>query len=110
MKQHSQETKNKIKKTLKATRESHKKMDCKVYELNIVNNKLPKSKKETLDRFFLEAKWMKNHILAGDIKQATPSMKTADVKLPDGSYDERELKTLGAHMRQSIPSQESKMT
>lgn len=104
MKQHSQETKDKIKKTLNATRERHKKMDCKVYELKIVNNKIPKSKKETLDRFFLEAKWMKNHILAGDIKQATSSMKTADVKLPDGSYETRNLKNLGAHMRQSILS------
>lgn len=104
MKQHSQETKNKIKKSLNATRKRHRDMDCKVYELKIVDNKLSKTKKETLQRFFLEAKWMKNHILAGDIAQATPLMKTADVKLLDGSFETRELKTLGSHMRQSILS------
>lgn len=104
MKQHSQETKNKIKESINATRKRHKNMDCKVYELKVVENKLPKSKKETLTRFFLEAKWMKNHILSGDIAQATPLMKTADVKLPNGSFETRELKALGSHMRQSILS------
>lgn len=104
MKQHSQETKNKIKESLNATRERHSTMDCRVYELKIVDNKISKTKKETLQRFFLEAKWMRNHILAGDIAQATPLMKTADVKLPNGSFETRELKTLGSHMRQSILS------
>ena len=101
---HSQETKDRIKASLNATRERHSQMDCKVYEVKIVNDKLSRSKKETLDRFFLEAKWMKNHILAGDIKDATPSMKTADVKLPDGSFETRELENLGSHMKQSILS------
>lgn len=104
MKQHSQATKDKIKASLQATRDRHKTMNCRTYELKIVENKLSQSKKETLERFFLEAKWMKNHIIASDITHATPLMKTAKVKLPDGSYDERELKTLGSHMRQSILS------
>ena len=104
MKQHSQATKDKIKASLQATRARHKTMNCKTYELKIVENKLSRSKRETLTRFFLEAKWMKNHIIAGSINQATPLMKTAKVKLPDGSYDERELKNLGSHMRQSILS------
>lgn len=79
-------------------------MDCKVYEVKIVDNKLSKLKRETLNRFFLEAKWMRNHILAGEIKDATPSMKTADVKLTNGSFETRELKNLGSHMKQSILS------
>lgn len=101
---HSQETKDRIKASLNATRERHAKMDCKVYEIKIMDNKLSNSKRETLDCFFLEAKWMKNHILAGEIKDATPSMKTADVKMPDGSFETRELKNLGSHMKQSILS------
>lgn len=104
MKQHSQETKSKIKESINATRERHSHMECKVYPLKIVENKISATRKETLQRFFLEAKWMKNHILAGDIAQATPLMKTADVKLPNGEFETRELKTLGSHMRQSIVS------
>ena len=104
MKQHSQETRTKIKESINATRERHSQMECKVYPLKIVGSKLSATKKETLRRFFLEAKWMKNHILAGDISQASPLMKTADVKLPNGGLETRELKTLGSHMRQSIVS------
>ena len=101
---HTQQTKDRIKDSLNATRKRHSRMDCKVYEVKITDNKLSRTKREILKRFFLEAKWMKNHILSGEIKDATPLMKTADIKMPDGSMDTRELKTLGSHMRQAILS------
>ena len=104
MRTHSQETRTKTKESINATRERHSHMECKVYPLKIVGDKLSATKKETLQRFFLEAKWMKNHILARDIAQSSPLMKTADVKLPTGDLETRELKTLGSHMRQSIVS------
>lgn len=105
IKQHSQETKNKIKASLKATRKKRETQHCKVYELKINSKKLNSTQKEQLKRVFLEAKWLKNTILASEnIFSFNPSVKKAHVKMPDGTIEERDLQHLGAHLKQSILS------
>lgn len=105
IKQHSPETKNKIKASLKATREKRETQHCKVYELKINSKKLNSTQKEQLKRAFLEAKWLKNTILASEnIFSFNPSVKKAHVKMPDGTIEERDLQHLGAHLKQSILS------
>lgn len=46
------------------TREKRKSQICKTYEMKIVENKLSKAKKDTLDRIFLECKWLYNYAIA----------------------------------------------
>jgi len=52
-----------IKQSLKLTREKRKSQICKVYEVKVDKSHLNKTQKELLKMFFLESKWMYNHIL-----------------------------------------------
>ena len=102
-KRHSQQTKDKIKASIKATREKRSKQHISVYELKINARRLSRTQKERLERVFLEAKWLKNTIIAqDDIFSFDASTKTAQVKMPDGSFEGRELATLGSSMKQTI--------
>lgn len=95
-----------IAETLKATKAKRKTQVCKVREMKIIKNKLSKEQAEHLRLLFLEAKWFYNYMLAN------PSMrndigakrKSVLVKLPDGTFEERELKHISAQMKQSIAS------
>jgi transposase len=53
-----------ISQTKQDTLERHKDMVCKCYTCKIHEKSLSKKNKELLDRMFLEAKWLKNYILA----------------------------------------------
>ena len=80
-------------------------MDCKVYKLKINPRKLSAKNREKLVRVFLEAKWLKNHIIAGDILfDVSSTIREVGVKLPDGTVEKRKLKNLSSHMKDSLIS------
>ena len=95
-----------IAETLKATKAKRNTQICKVREMKIIKNKLSKEQAEHLRLLFLEAKWFYNYMLANPSLRNDIGAKTkaASVKLPDGAFEQRELKHLGSQMKQSITS------
>lgn len=59
-----EERNRKIRETGKATRERRSQMDCRVFSVKVQENRLSKAKLEKLKRCFLEAKWLRNAIVA----------------------------------------------
>ena len=59
-----EERNRKIKENGKATRERHAKMDCRVFSVKVQENRLSNAKLEKLYRCFLEAKWLRNAVVA----------------------------------------------
>ena len=53
-----------IKEKRAQTKLRHKSMRCRVYTLKIKENKLNVKQKETLERYFVSAKWIYNYILS----------------------------------------------
>jgi len=91
----------KIKQTIKETKERRKNLRPVVYQLKIQN--LSDTKKEKLNRVFLEAKWLYNWIVA-DIDRVnipTKEIKEIEIKVGD-KFEKRELKYLGSQIKQSI--------
>lgn len=93
-----------IAETIKATRAKRSMQICKSREIKIQSNKLNKLEANHLRLLFLEAKWFYNHLLADHrrICRESVKLKSVPVKLPDGSYDERELTHISSQMKQSI--------
>lgn len=93
-----------IAETIKATRANRTMQICKSREIKIQSNKLNKLEANHLRLLFLEAKWFYNHLLADHrrICRESVKLKSVPVKLPDGSYEERELAHIGSQMKQSI--------
>lgn len=90
-----------IRATRQATALKRQKQRCKVYHLKIVQNKLSQESKESLERAFLEAKWLRNAALATDWKTYDTKATKVLVKTPKG-VEERTLENLGSQLRQSI--------
>lgn len=92
--------------TLKATKAKRKTQICKVREMKVIKNKLSKEQAEHLRLLFLEAKWFYNYMLANPSlrNDIGAKLKVVSVKLPDGTFEQRELKHLGSQMKQSITS------
>jgi len=92
----------KIKNTLKQTREKRKQQVPRVFQLKFQN--LSRKDEETLNRLFLEAKWLYNHIIA-DIENRLNAdawkLKEVEIKTPEG-FEKREIKQLSSQMRQGI--------
>ena len=90
----------KIKDTLRATKERRSQMDCRVFSVKIQENRLSRAKEEKLNRCFLEAKWLRNAVVATDSLslEDTPSVQ---VKVKD-KFETREINTLSAQMKQSV--------
>ena len=88
----------------KATRAKRSMQICKSRKIKIQSNKLNKLEANHLRLLFLEAKWFYNHLLADHrrICRESVKLKSVPVKLPDGSYDERELAHISSQMKQSI--------
>lgn len=100
------EKNKKISATLAKTRAKRAQQECKVFDLKIIKNKLILVQKEALERVFLEAKWYKNSIIACEnIDVFDTKAKNVQVKMPDGSFETRELKHLGSQIKQSILTQ-----
>ena len=73
-----------------------------VRELKIT--RLPKTQLEKLDRMFLEAKWLRNSIVARGVFDYKLSVDGVHVKLPSGELEPRVLTVLPAHVKQTIQS------
>src|SRR5271157_4901388 len=80
-----------------------KQLRCKVFELKIDNHSI-KQNKEYFKMLFLEAKWLYNYLLSLEnvMKINITDIKTVQVKLFDGTFEERELKHLNYAMKFSI--------
>ena len=91
----------------KETRKRRKNMDVLVRKVKIQRNKLSSSQREKLDRLFLEGKWLYNTALAHDQfdeKFRKGLNHTAEVKLPSGEIEIRNLEVLGGQLQQGILS------
>ena len=75
-------------------------MDCCVVSVKIQENRLSKAKSGKLIRFFLEAKWLYNAIIASETLTLEDT-SIVKIKVKD-TFEEREIKNLSAQMKQSI--------
>ena len=90
----------KIRESGKVTRERHSKMGCRVVSVKVQENRVSKAKLEKIKRCFLEAKWLSNAVIASETL-TLDNTKTVQVKVND-TFEEREINTLSAQMKQSI--------
>lgn len=94
-----------IAQTQKETRKRRKSMDVVVRMVKVQRNKLSKTQLEALQRMFLEGKWLYNTAIAHDDfsenfrKQLA---NTAEVKLPSGDVEKRQLTVLGGQLQQGV--------
>ena len=95
-----EERNRKIKENGKATRERHAKMDCRVFSVKVQENRLSNAKLENLYRCFLEAKWLRNAVVATE-NLSLEDTSVVQIKV-NGTFEVREIKTLSAQMRQSV--------
>ncbi len=96
--------KEKIKKSLKETKEKRKSQVCRVYKFKIDKSHLNSESKHVLNMLFLEAKWLYNHILSqDDIFNLGFDYKIQEVpvKVKD-NIEIRELVYLSSHMKQGL--------
>lgn len=89
-----------IAKSMKMTQERRKHQTCKVFNLKIQTNKLNKIQKEQLKMMFVEAKWLRNDVIAKGFN-GYKIQKKVDVKLPNEMVS-REFRYLGSQMKQSV--------
>ena len=98
----SEEKNLKIKDTLRATKERRSQMDCRVFSVKVQENRLSHSKKEKLNRCFLEAKWLRNAVVATEnLSLEDTSTVQVKVKVKD-TFETREIKNLSSQMKQSV--------
>lgn len=99
----TEEKKKQIKLTRQNTREKRKRQKYKSIELKINYSNLNKKEREILKMFFIEAKWLYNHLLnQEDIFNYDTKNKIILVKDRDGNFIEKEIKYLLAKNRQDI--------
>ena len=100
-----------IRQAMKATHNKRKSQICKTYKVKIDDSALSSLQREQLIRMFLEAKWLWNDILnwSSLSEDNTPFNysigKTVQVKLQDGTFEERELTTIQSQMKQEVQKQ-----
>lgn len=75
-------------------------MDCCVFCAKVQENRLSKAKLEKLYRCFLEAKWLRNAVVATDTLSLEDT-SSVQVKVND-SFETREIKNLSSQMKQSV--------
>ena len=95
-----EERNRKIKENGKATRERRSQMDCRVFSVKVQENRLSRAKEEKLNRCFLEAKWLRNAVVATNTLSLEDTSKV-QIKV-NGTFEIRELNTLSAQMKQSV--------
>ena len=96
-----------IKKTLKATRKRRSTMDCKVFQLKVSKTRLNGQQNEALDRLFLEAKWVRNALIASEdfTRDNLKNFRDAvPVHTPDG-VEMRDIRVLGGQIAQGVLSE-----
>ena len=101
----SEERRNKIKNSLKITKEKRKTQDVIVLKLKIDNDKLNNNTIKALNTMFLEAKWLYNYILDkefnNDIFKFDYKTNYANVYVKD-HYEKRKINYLSAQMKQDL--------
>ena len=90
----------KIKDTLRATKERRSQMDCRVFSVKVQENRLSCAKEEKLNRCFLEAKWLRNAVVATD-SMSLEDTSNVQVKVND-HFETREISNLSSQMKQSV--------
>ena len=55
-----------IKESLRDTKERHSSMNCRVFEVKVVSSKLNRTQKDSVNALFREAKWLRNAYIAGE--------------------------------------------
>ncbi len=91
-----------IKQTLKQTKEKRKLQIPKVFQLKLQN--LSSADLQTLERLFLEAKWFHNYIIAdaeSRLNSESEKLKEVEIKTPKG-FEKRALKIIGSQIKQGI--------
>ena len=96
----SEDKNSKIKGTLRATKERHSQMDCRVFSVKVQENRLSRAKEEKLNRCFLEAKWLRNAVVATE-NLSLEDTSSVQVKVKD-TFEIREIKNLSSQMKQSV--------
>jgi transposase len=94
----------KIKESLKKTKEKRKNQIPKVYQLKISYSNLNKEQKQWLERVFLEAKWLYNYTISdiqNRLNSQTEKIKQVEVKTPKG-IETREITCLSSQMKQGV--------
>jgi len=96
-------TKNqRIKTTLKATKERRKQMVCRVYTVKLDRSHLNQDSLTRLKLLFLEAKWLYNYCVGHpNVFSFNYKITAVPVKVKD-HFELRQLKYLSSHMRQSV--------
>ncbi len=104
--------KRRIAETRKVTFEKRKGQVCRVYTVKIQDDKLSKVQREQLKMMFVEAKWLKNAILAWCKKNPKNKISLYDTKKKtivhkdkDMNDVEVELKYLPAQVKQCMQSE-----
>lgn len=101
------EKNKRIKKTLKATRERRSTMDCKVFQMKVSKTRINGQQGEALNRIFLEAKWVRNALIASG-EFTRDNLKnfrdTVPVHTPDG-VEMRDVRVLGGQIAQGVLSE-----
>ena len=96
----SEEKNLKIKGTLRATKERHSQIDCRVFSVKVQENRLSRAKEEKLNRCFLEAKWLRNAVVATETLSLEDT-SSVQVKVKD-KFETREISNLSSQMKQSV--------
>ena len=96
----SEEKNRKIRESGKATRERRSNMDCRVISVKVQENRLSSAKEEKLNRCFLEAKWLRNAVVATD-SLSLEDTSHVQVKVND-HFETREISNLSSQMKQSV--------
>lgn len=96
----SEEKNRKIREHGKATRERRSQMDCRVFSVKVQENRLSRAKEEKLNRCFLEAKWLRNTVVAAD-SLSLEDTSVVQVKV-NGNFETREISNLSSQMKQSV--------
>jgi putative transposase len=93
-----------IKLTLKVTKEKHKQMKCRVYTVKLDRSHLNQNSLNCLQRWFLEAKWLYNYCVGHpNVFSIDDKIKTVKIKVKD-KFELRQLTHLSSQVRQSIIS------
>lgn len=91
----------KIRNTLRETKERRKTLVSVVYRLKLQN--LSRKKEEILNRAFLEAKWLYNWLVADLTRLDLPVNSVSEVEVKVGeAFEKRELTILGSQVKQEI--------
>ena len=86
-----------IKESLRATKERHSSMNCRVFEVKVVSSKLNRTQKDSVNALFREAKWLRNAYIAGE----SVIDNTVPVKAGE-TIEYRQLTVIGSQIKQSV--------